>query len=67
MFKALIAWILYRFQKKDFVKVECDGSYCICLPGHEHDFVDDEDYDYKFITVRMTQKQFDELPEFDGF
>jgi len=60
-------WLSYRFEKKDFVRVEFDGSYCICLPGHERDFVEDDGYEYKFIHVRMTQKQFDELAEFDGF
>lgn len=58
--------IEYRFKKRDYTKISNDGSWVIVHTGHEHDFLDDET-EYKIERVRMTEKEFDSLAEFDGF
>lgn len=60
--------ILYWIEPRDFVKIGCDGSFVIVRPGEESDFLDGGDpTDYTVEKVRMTARQYDKLPEFDGF
>jgi hypothetical protein len=52
-----------------FVKVEHDGSYFICEPRDSWEFTGTApDGDVYILTeVRMTRRQFDNMPEFGGF
>lgn len=52
-----------------FVRIEHFGSFCICSPENVGDWIADADdpSEYKITDVWMTQKEFDDLPEFKGF
>lgn len=52
-----------------FYKVELDGSWFICEPQEVWAFLGVQpDGDFYTITeVRMTRRQFNNLPEFEGF
>ncbi len=61
--------ILYWVERREFVKVSYDGSFVIVMPGEERAFIDEADdpSEYKIERVRMTMRQFEALPDFDGF
>ena len=51
---------------RTYYRVELDGSWCIC--ERVDDILGDEDReDYTITEVRMTRRQFEALPEFEGF
>lgn len=52
-----------------FYRVEHDGSWFICRAHEVHDWLRDEGDStvYTVTPVRMTQRQFNALPEFKGF
>lgn len=55
-----------RRQKKRFLKLTVDGTSCICEPDEAADMMDDPTQ-YTVSEVWMTQKQYDKLPEFEGW
>lgn len=61
--------ILHWVERRDFVKITYDGSWVIVRPGEEAAFIDEADdpSEYKIERVRMTMRQFESIPEFDGF
>jgi hypothetical protein len=56
-------------KRETFCRVELDGSWLICEWREARDIVGDfEDGDqYKVTPVRMTRRQYEALPEFEGF
>lgn len=61
--------ILYFVERREFVKITYDGSWVIVMPGDEQAFVDEADdpSEYNIERVRMTMRQFEALPDFNGF
>jgi hypothetical protein len=55
-------------EPKRFVRIEYQGTYCICKPDEAQDMIElgFED-EYTVTDVFMTQQEFDALPEFMGF
>lgn len=62
-------WDALFGKRETFVRVELDGSWCICEPRDVPDLkVGAEDGDTYIVTeVRMTRRQFERLPEFEGW
>lgn len=57
-------------QRETFVRVEYEGSWCIVEPHEALDIAvsaGNEVLDYVITEVRMTRRQFNNLPEFEGF
>lgn len=51
-----------------FTRVEYDGGWVLCPPEDAEAYIDPEHRDeYRVTDVYMTQRQFDALPEFQGF
>lgn len=61
--------ILYWVERREFVKLTYDGSWVIVMPGEEKSFIEESDdpSEYTVERVWMTMRQFEHLPEFDGF
>lgn len=58
------------YKTEAFSRVEYDGSWFICRPEEVDDFLAAECSDldqYTVTTVLLTQDQFENLPEFEGF
>ncbi|RWT77772.1 hypothetical protein [Aeromonas caviae] len=52
----------------DFKKLEVDGRWCIVPASDADDVIASLDIDQLNVTdVRMTQAQYDKLPDFSGF
>ncbi|MNF23827.1 hypothetical protein D3C85_98700 [compost metagenome] len=52
----------------DFKKLEVDGRWCIVPVSDADDVIASLDVDQLNVTdVRMTQAQYDKLPDFSGF
>jgi hypothetical protein len=62
-------WDALFGRMETFYRVELDGSWCIVDTPEVPDWLqpDLEGYAYVITTVRMTRRQFNNLPEFDGF
>jgi hypothetical protein len=54
---------------KKFIKVSYDGSFYITTMNEVEGIIVecDDDHEYSYSEVWMTQEEFDSLPEFDGF
>jgi len=63
-------WLDALFGRREsFARIELDGSWCICEWRGMPDMLRDDDGNnaYVITAVRMTRRQFDRLPEFEGF
>ena len=54
-------------QAETFYRVELDGSWCICESKDVADIIGADQCEYTVSEVRMTRRQFNNLPEFEGF
>lgn len=55
-----------------YTKIELDGSYCVMEPREAEAMiadmsVDEQESDYKISDIYMTQEEFENLPEFQGW
>lgn len=50
-----------------FYRVELDGTWCVCEHVEDVTGDDSEPHPYVITEVRMTRRQYDNLPEFTGF
>lgn len=51
-----------------YVRVTFEGQHCIVLPGNEHSFSDsDNPEEYVRTDVYLSEREYEALPEFDGF
>lgn len=63
-------WDALFGRRETFARVELDGSWCICELRDATDIAGDwnaDSNDYTITQVRMTRRQFEALPEFEGF
>jgi len=62
-------WDALFGRRETFVRIEVDGSWCICEPHDVPDMRDGAEGDATYIVteVRMTRRQFERLPEFEGW
>jgi len=63
-------WLDALFGRREtFVRVELDGSWCICEPRDVPDMTVDAEAGETYIVteVRMTRREFERLPEFEGW
>jgi len=56
-------------ERKQFVRISLDGTYCIMTPAEGEQFLREAEYpdDYTVADVWMSQAEFDAMPEFAGF
>jgi hypothetical protein len=57
-------------ERKRYVRLEYDGNVCIVEPDDVDDMIEDHDPDadpIKQSDVWMTAKEFEDLPEFEGW
>lgn len=53
--------------KLRLMRIEANGTYCICKPEEVAEFTGEDPGEYKITEVWMTQAELDALPEFMGF
>jgi hypothetical protein len=54
--------------RKRYVRITLDGSHCIDRPDAVADVIGDDDpQNYTLTDVYLSEREFDDLPEFDGF
>lgn len=59
-------WDAFFGRLETFYRVELDGSWCIVEPHEVATFTEGPDR-YTIECVEMTRRQFESLPEFEGF
>lgn len=67
--RAADLWDALFGKLETFVRIEVDGSWCICEPHDAPDMREgaEDDATYIVTKVSMTRRQFERLPEFEGW
>ncbi len=61
-------WDALFGRRTRYARVELDGSWVICPPEEVEAYIDGDDRgEYVVTYLHLTQRQFDALPEFEGF
>jgi len=52
---------------KEYIRVYCNGSSVVVPPEDADNYQDGDGYEYEKTKVFMTEDQYKNLPEFEGF